>query len=137
MLTPFRTRFDDLVTDMMAMDSQMRMPHPTMALDLAETATDYKIKVDMPGIEKENITLDAAKDHQLVIKAERKSEKVEGDDSTHFHRVERTYGAVSRTVRLPETADLNTTTASLKDGVLEITVKKCEPPTRFHRVPIE
>ncbi|KAJ8598862.1 hypothetical protein CTAYLR_010664 [Chrysophaeum taylorii] len=139
MLTPYRNRFDQIFDEMMALDHlPVRHTHssmPQMALDLAETDADFKIKVDVPGVQKENVTLDATPDNQLIIKAERRSEKRDGDGE-HYHRVERSYGAVSRTVRLPETADLDTTTAKMEDGVLEITVGKREPPKTSQRITI-
>lgn len=142
MLTPFRTRFDQLFDEMIALDpAPIRHQHGTnsmhMALDLAETETEFKIKVDVPGVDKDNVTLDVTRDNTLVIKAERKNEKEVVDDKKHYHRVERSYGAVSRTVRLPETANVDTTAAKMENGVLEITVGKREPPQMQNRISIQ
>lgn len=115
MLAPFR--FDSL------MDS---VPTRQMALDLAETDNDYKIKVDVPGMEKKDLSLDVGKNNTLIIKAERSTQR----EDAQYHVVERSYGSVSRTIRLPETADLETTTAKMENGVLEINVTKREKPPR-------
>mmetsp|Transcript_9011 Transcript_9011/g.22853 ORF Transcript_9011/g.22853 Transcript_9011/m.22853 type:complete len:143 (-) Transcript_9011:279-707(-) len=142
MLAPtsmFRSRFDDVFDDMIALKPtrQVHSTVPTMALDLAERDTDFKVTVDVPGIERENITLDVTKDNTLVIKAERNSTTEEKDDKTHYHRVERSYGAVTRSIRLPDTADADTTAAKLENGVLEITVGKRTQPKTHNRITIE
>ena len=83
------------------------------------TAKDGRllVKVDVPGMKKEDLTLEVT-DGQLVLRGERKQEKEEKKDG--FFRTERTYGSFTRTVALPEGARVDTVTASLHDGVLEI-----------------
>lgn len=65
------------------------------ALGLAESETDFKIKVERPGVQKENITLEVTKDNQLVIIAEQKTEKKGVDEKARYHRGERLYGATA------------------------------------------
>jgi HSP20 family protein len=41
-----------------------------------------------------------------------------------FHRIERTYGAFTRTIQLPTEVDSNKVDATYKDGVLKIRMPK-------------
>lgn len=58
----------------------------------------------------------------MSLRGERKKEEEEkGED---FHRVERSYGAFSRSIRLPAEVDANKVKATYKDGVLNISLPK-------------
>mmetsp|Transcript_13227 Transcript_13227/g.43112 ORF Transcript_13227/g.43112 Transcript_13227/m.43112 type:complete len:142 (+) Transcript_13227:222-647(+) len=139
-LSLFRNDFGRLFDDM---ESALDFPsaggkgggrQSTMALDLAENEKEYIVKADIPGVAKEDIVIDI-KDNLLTLKAERKSAtETKGD---HYHFVERSYGAVSRSLRMPETADLTSCKAKLNDGVLQITIDKREPPVNTKRILIE
>lgn len=140
MLAPFRTRFDRVFEDTLALGPtvpQHAKNTMQMALDLPESETDFNIKVDMPGFERENIALNVTKDNRLVIIAERKTDKIDNDGKTHYHRVERSYGAISRRVQLPQTADVEKTKAKMENGVLKITIGKREPPKTKSRITIQ
>ena len=58
----------------------------------------------------------------LTIRGERKHEKEEKDEN--FHHVERSYGAFSRSIRLPAEVETDRVNATYKDGVLKITMSK-------------
>ena len=58
----------------------------------------------------------------LTLGGERKQEKEEKGEN--FHRVERSYGAFSRSVQLPAQVDAAKVDATYKDGVLKITMPK-------------
>ena len=133
----FGRLFDEMETTLDFPRSTKGGGVPTMALDLAETEKNYVVRADLPGVAKEDITIDVKKDNTLVLKAERKSTFEEKDESTHYHRVERSYGATQRSIRLPDTADLTSCSAKLNDGVLEISINKQEPVLTTKRITIE
>ena len=58
----------------------------------------------------------------LIIQG-REQEESESNDR-HFYRIERSYGNFHRTLALPEDSDSDAIRASLKDGVLELTVPR-------------
>jgi HSP20 family protein len=62
----------------------------------------------------------------LTLAGERKSEKEEKDEK--FHRIERTYGAFTRSFVLPEDAVAERVSAECKDGVVVVRVAKAEVP---------
>ena len=69
------------------------------------------------------------------MKGERKLENEEKREG--YHRIERTYGAFSRTFTLPNTVDVEHITAESKDGVLKVFLpKKAETKPRQIKVAV-
>ncbi len=93
------------------------------AIDISEDKNNIVVKADLPGMKQEDIEV-VLEDDVLTIRGERKSEKEEKDKN--FHRVERSYGAFERSIRLDTNVDKEKITANYKDGVLEIIMPKTE-----------
>ena len=88
-------------------------------MDLKETKAEYIISMDLPGMNKEEINI-SLKDHLLTISGERKSEsKQEGEK---FFQEEQNYGFFSRSVNLPDDANLDNINAEYKNGVLKVII---------------
>ncbi len=77
------------------------------------------LKAELPGIGRENIDL-RVENNTLTLRGERKREQTVKDDQ--YHRVERSYGAFSRSFSLPTRVDTEKVRADFKDGVLTITL---------------
>ena len=137
-LTAFRRRDDDLPSlfkpfrnnDIFSLlDDFDIIPAPSnggtrpfkMAMDFKESKDAYELIVDLPGVESKDIDI-KLRNNQLTISAHRESHKKE--DGANYHRVERHSGHITRTVTLPENADLNEVSAENKNGVLHVRVKK-------------
>jgi len=101
----------------------------TPELELVTKDNMLLVKVDVPGMKKEDITLEVTDEH-LILRGERKYEKEEKKEG--FFRTERTYGSFFREVPLPEGVKPELAKATMHNGVLEITmpVTKVEPKTR-------
>lgn len=93
------------------------------ALDLYEEKDEIVAKVELPGLEKEDIEIHVS-DHLLTVKGEKKKE--EETKRENFYRLERSYGSFSRTVDLPAEVLGEKARASFKNGVLEIRLPKSE-----------
>lgn len=93
-----------------------------MKTDIEETEKEYKVSVDLPGVDKNNIQL-SYEDSVLTITVNQSSNKE--DKSTNYIRRERTTSQMSRSYYL-DNGDENNIKAKLHDGVLNITVGKCE-----------
>lgn len=91
------------------------------AVDVIEQDADFKIRVETPGIDPENVDV-LVTDGFLTIRGEKEEEKVEKD--IHYLRRETSYGPFNRKIALPATADSNRANASFKNGVLIIQVPK-------------
>ncbi|NBB94007.1 MAG: Hsp20 family protein [Gammaproteobacteria bacterium] len=91
-------------------------------LDIFETGNEYRLSVELPGVERDDIDLSVDED-ALVIRArkDRRSEDVKDDQ---YHRIERIYGRYERMLTLPFDADTDNIGAELKNGVLEVTVPR-------------
>jgi len=91
------------------------------SVDVSETAKEVIVKAELPGMDPKDVDVTVDRDI-LTLRGERKKEEEEkGED---FHRVERRYGAFSRSIRLPAEVDANKVRATYKDGVLNINLPK-------------
>ena len=121
----FPRRFSDLLDDFFN-DAFVNTPatealHPK--LDVSETENSYEIEAHLPGMKKDEISVDV-ENGRLTISGER--ERKEEDSDRKFHRVESSYGSFTRTLQLPENADEENVKARYEDGVLHVSVNKDE-----------
>ena len=91
------------------------------SLDVSETSKEIVVKAELPGLEAKDIDV-SLDGNVLTLRGERKQEKEERDES--FHRVERSYGSFSRSIRLPADVDHAQIKATYKRGVLKINLPK-------------
>jgi HSP20 family protein len=102
-------------------DSELLPWHPLA--DIEETEDAYVLRMDLPGINKNDIHLSIEK-NVLTIRGERKHEGSEKNEN--YHAMERFYGKFQRSFVLPSSVDDNSVNAEYKDGVLTVTLKKKE-----------
>ena len=95
----------------------------TPPLDLYEDKENFVIKTELPGVNKEDVSV-SIQDGCLNISGERKSETKRED--TEVHHTERFFGRFQRTVTLPAAVASDKVKAQYKDGVLTITLPKTE-----------
>jgi HSP20 family protein len=102
-------------------------------LDMAETDEAIVVKVEIPGIDPKGLDISVTGD-VLTIRGEKHDEtQTEGHN---YHRVERRYGAFTRTLTLPAAVDAQAVEAKAHDGVLEIRLPK-KPEARPRKVDIK
>jgi len=92
-------------------------------IDVRETPNQFVVQADLPGFKKEDIDV-TFQDGVLTLAGERKREEKKEEENFHF--VERRVGCFARAIRLPDGVKPDSVRASLKDGVLTITVDKTE-----------
>jgi len=95
----------------------------TPRTDIYEGKTGLTVKMELPGIKKEDISISLEGD-QLMVKAEKKEEKVT-EESTYYS-CERYFGQYSRRISLPSPVNADQISATFKNGVLEIKLPKTE-----------
>jgi HSP20 family protein len=93
------------------------------ALDIYQDKDNVVVKVELPGMKKEEIKI-SMHEGMLTITGERKLEEERKEGET-FRR-ERFYGKFHRTMALPTVVDAAKVTASYKDGILTVTLPKAE-----------
>jgi HSP20 family protein len=96
----------------------------TPTMDVAETDKEIEITAELPGLEEKDVEITAA-DNILTIRGEKRADKEEKERNYRF--VERSYGAFSRTLELPEGVNLDAIKATIDKGVLKVTVPKPVP----------
>lgn len=93
------------------------------AVDISEDDDAYHVTVELPGSSKNDITVEV-KDDVLTVRGEKKSERQ--DRKEQPRRVERFYGAFSRSFTLPPNAASDRIAASFENGVLALSIPKRE-----------
>lgn len=89
--------------------------------DVSETDEEYVVELDVPGVNRDDITVDLA-NNQLSITGEIK----EREGKAVFHRRTRRTGRFAYRVTLPRGVNSEKVDASLTDGVLTVRVPKSD-----------
>ena len=98
--------------------------------DLSETEDAYELQVDLPGMKKEDISVDFS-DGILTLSGERRDERE--DKRKGYYLSERSYGAYQRSFRVPESVKHDDISAQFSDGVLTVTLPKTEEAQKTSR----
>jgi HSP20 family protein len=93
----------------------------TPSVDIQDTEDKIMVTADVPGVEKEDITVNIHGDI-LEISAEKKKETEEKGEN--YIRKERSFSKFYRRISLPTEVDPNKVEATLIDGVLHIEMGK-------------
>jgi HSP20 family protein len=93
------------------------------AVDIYETEQELVVKADLPDIKPEELDI-RVENNILTIRGERKFEKQVNENN--YLRVERSYGAFSRSFSLANTVNTEAIKAAYKNGVLTLSIPKRE-----------
>ena len=104
--------------DAIAGDGQNRF---VPAVDVIEDKEGFLVTAELPGLKAEEISINVEK-NVLTLAGERKLDRKEQKEG--YVRLERAYGAFSRSFVLPETADGEKVEANLTDGLLKVRIPK-------------
>jgi HSP20 family protein len=122
------TRWDPL-RDLLVLHEQLGQlvgsdaPGWTPPVDLYETASEFVLCAELPGLKRDQIEIQAEED-RIVIRGERTVAVGRDIPCEQYHRVERGHGRFARAFALPRPIDVNQVSADLKDGVLTIRMPK-------------
>jgi HSP20 family protein len=94
-----------------------------VALDLSETDDAVEVRMDVPGIQPEEIEVEVS-GNLLQITGERKEEQEEKGKT--WHRVERSSGSFFRSIKLPCEVESEHIEAHCEHGVLTIILPKSD-----------
>lgn len=101
---------------------------PSSVRLLADVHSDgqrYVIEVDLPGVRPDEVEVYALGDN-VVVEGAKEERKPPRSVRPKYERAERDYGPFRRVFELPGPADLSRTLATLKAGVLRISVPRIE-----------
>jgi HSP20 family protein len=112
---------------------RLAAPHPdswTPAIDIYETPERYVVTAEVPGMTREQVTLEL-ESSRLTLRGHRAASGADGGDIVLYHQVERGHGAFQRTFEFAENISPEAVAADLTAGVLTILLPKRPPaPTR-------
>jgi HSP20 family protein len=122
--------FEDLFRDLVGRPGNGSPIEP--AAEVSETDNDVTVKLEVPGVDKDQVTVSVT-DDVLTVRGEvrKESEKKE----KNYYRQEIRYGAFERMLRLPAEVDSARATAQLKNGMLTIALPKSKQP-KAHQVKV-
>ncbi|MBI2707820.1 MAG: Hsp20/alpha crystallin family protein [Proteobacteria bacterium] len=107
----------------------------TPDFEVKETKDAFSITAELPGMSEKDIDISLADDH-LTISGEKKSEETKEGET--YHISERSFGAFSRSLKLPYKPEEKKISASFKDGVLKVIIPR---PTNLkpnvHKIQIQ
>jgi HSP20 family protein len=86
-------------------------------LEVTQRDSQLVIRAELPGVKQEDVHVEIKND-RLVIEGDRPEES----QREAFRRTERSYGHFYRAIALPEGVNPEQATASMHDGILEVTV---------------
>ena len=92
------------------------------ALDVVESDTAYTVKLDMPGVTKDDIKI-SVEGRLVTVQAPVRTEAAKPEGERFVHR-EREVTQWSRSLRLPAEVDQTESAAKLELGVLTLTLAK-------------
>ncbi|MFA6760927.1 MAG: Hsp20/alpha crystallin family protein [Sulfuricurvum sp.] len=93
------------------------------AVNTREGKEAYHIDVDLPGVKKEDISIDI-ENNTLTISGKRESKSEIKEKG--YYKMESSYGKFSRSFSLPKEVDIENIKAITQDGVLEVVIPKLQ-----------
>ncbi|MFO7276181.1 MAG: Hsp20/alpha crystallin family protein [Pseudomonadota bacterium] len=116
-LSPFGSMFESALPSFGAGIPELWTPR----IDVRQKGDNLVICADLPGVRKEDINIECDAD-SIAISGERREEREEGGEQQGYRMTERSYGSFYRRIPLPDGVNPDEIKASMRDGVLEITV---------------
>jgi HSP20 family protein len=96
-------------------------------VDVIDRDDEVVVRAEAPGFRKEEIEVSVS-GNMLTLSGETATE--ESEEKGNYYRCEISRGAFSRTLALPAEVDESKAKASMKDGMLELTLPKVEKSKR-------
>ena len=129
----FSTMLDRFFNE--TVNKQRQLADFTPSVDAFETENQYEFNVFLPGLGKEDISIDF-QEGKLTIAGERKFNREE-NPSKKYHLLETQYGSFSRTFFLPDNVNPAQIDAQFENGILHVVIPKDEQKVKKHQIQIK
>lgn len=106
----------------------------TIPVDIKEFDNEYKVRVEVPGIKKENIEVELNKSY-MKVSAKKEEEKEEKNKK--YHKTEFAYGNYSRTIYFPSEINVSASEAHLDNGVLRLDLPKLKTEEETRKLEVK
>jgi len=93
------------------------------AVDIREIENSYNLEMELPGFDENSIDVHIDGSSLTIASKQTEEKKSEENQGTYMLR-ERKTSAFTRSFKLPENADPEAVSASFKNGVLNLSIKK-------------
>lgn len=103
-------------------------------VEVSEQDGQFVVCAELPGLRKEDVKVELTP-NGLMITGERKRDREERREG--FYRSERSYGTFSRTIPVPEEANLEQAKAQFENGLLKVSLPIPESKRQRREIPIE
>jgi HSP20 family protein len=95
-----------------------------LAGEVVDTGDRIVVKVEIPGVAREDCDVRIEEDNTLRIRGEKRYDREHVGES--YYLMERAYGSFERVIPLPENVDADSARATYRDGVLKVELDKRE-----------
>lgn len=103
-------------------------------VDVTETDAEVCVRAELPGVAKEDLTVNISDSH-MIIKGEKKTERKEEEADVYY--MECSWGAFRRAIPLPCDVEADKAAAEYKTGVLTVKLPKSHGTDKSHKIPIQ
>jgi HSP20 family protein len=124
----FRNNIDDLFWRPRSFFPRTFDEQRTPMMDVADLGNKYEMKIEIPGIQKENINIDVS---PTGIEISAKQETSQDEQDKSWLRKERSSMSFYRCVEFPDKIKPDTVEAEFKDGILTLSLPKVESQPEF------
>ncbi len=123
MLASMQRQFDDMIERTSGAAQQLALPGGARAtVDVREDDTNIFVVADLPGVERQDISVRLLDPRMLRVTARR--EEAREKEEAGYHVRERRVGTIARTIALPADVTGEGAGATFRNGVLEVRMKK-------------
>lgn len=119
----FPTLFNDLFDWSYGNIPSMNVPQ----MNIIENEEEYKLELSVPGLTKEDLTLNIDDNKDLVVEMVKKTNQEEKDKNQHYLRREFTSTQFKEVLALPENVHIDHINAKIENGILEVLLPKIKP----------
>lgn len=104
----------------------------TPAVNIIENFPNFVVELAVPGLAKENFTVEVEEDTLKI--ASKKVEENKEETNSHFRRREFNYKNFERSFKIPENIKTEEIQANYENGVLRVTLPKMEEKKAFKKM---
>ena len=112
---------DDVFTDLWEGFRKMQTEEPK--IEMTENDKSYLVRAEFPGFDKDEIKAEL-QEGVLNLRAETRDEKWDQDEDEGWRSIETRRGSYSRAIALPDDVEVDKIKATMKKGVLRLTLPK-------------
>eukprot|EP00252_Welwitschia_mirabilis_P004675 TRINITY_DN1496_c1_g1_i2.p1 TRINITY_DN1496_c1_g1~~TRINITY_DN1496_c1_g1_i2.p1 ORF type:complete len:149 (+),score=39.18 TRINITY_DN1496_c1_g1_i2:212-658(+) len=103
--------------------------------DMVEDENQVKVRLDMPGLSKEDVKVSVEDDNVLVIKGSQNRDEQGKDEADEWSAG--SYASYNTRLLLPDYCDTQNIRAELKNGVLVVTIPKTKVESKVIDINVE